>query len=378
MAIKPIRILHVVGAMNRAGTETMLMNLYRSLDHDKVQFDFISYNASKADYDNEIMELGGKVIRLTRTLSLASLMKVIRENGPYKAIHCHTLFHCGVGVLAGRLCGIPIRIAHAHTTSDNNITRSRLLYMKLMQKLIMKFSTRLLACSKEAGLFLFGTHARYETFPNVINFKEFVDCPSELVNEFRNEEKLIGNIIIGHIGRFIEAKNHKFIIKVFKEIQRDIPKARLLLVGDGELRREMEELSREEGLINDIIFTGKRSDVPRVLNSIDLFIFPSKYEGLGLVLLEAQACGIPCLVSEAIQPEADLKLGLLTQMNLEEGVEAWCQKALDLVDKRCYDRTKIQKAFIKSGFSIEQGIRKIMQIYKIGDSIDEEDINLIL
>lgn len=153
---KPIRVLHVVGAMNRAGTETMLMNIYRNMDPDKVIFDFISYSELDADYDEEIKQLGGKVIKLKKTQSLKQLYQAIRKHGPYDVVHAHTLFHCGIANMAAFMAGIKIRIAHAHTTADDDLGVLRKSYIRLMRFMINLFSTHLLACSKGAGKYLFG------------------------------------------------------------------------------------------------------------------------------------------------------------------------------------------------------------------------------
>ncbi|WP_165998213.1 glycosyltransferase family 1 protein [Bacillus sp. Cs-700] len=173
-----IKILHVVGAMNRAGTETMLMNIYRNIDRTKIQFDFISYSDFEAHYDKEIVSLGGKVIRLSKTSSIKELYDSIKVNGPYQAVHAHTLFHCGIANAAAALAGVKIRIAHAHTTSDDTTSIARKIYIKFMRILIRSFSTHFLACSKGAGKYLFGgkliNNRRYSYFPNLIDYAPFL------------------------------------------------------------------------------------------------------------------------------------------------------------------------------------------------------------
>jgi glycosyltransferase involved in cell wall biosynthesis len=366
---KPKRVLHVVGAMNRAGTETMLMNIYRNIDRNQVQFDFISFSPKSAHYDEEIRRLGGQIIKLNKTFSLKEIFYAIKKNGPYEAIHSHTFFNCGLASFAAKLAGVKVRISHAHTTFSKKDSLKRKLYNYTMKVLINIFSTHLLACSKEAGKYLFGreslTKSKYMYFPNLIDYSIFMDQHTEQVARFKNEEQLGKSIIIGHIGRFIKAKNHNFLLNVVEELKDRNPTIKLLLVGDGDLRAQIEEEAIIRGIYNNIKFVGLRNDIPVMLQSMDVFVFPSIYEGLGLVLLEAQACGIPCIVSEAIQPEADLNLNLITKLKLDDNAEIWAEKILELIGRKEEDKKRIVQGFDKSGYNLSLGISKLMNIYKL-------------
>lgn len=366
--IKPIRILHVVGAMNRGGTETMLMNIYRKIDHGHVQFDFISYDQEEAHYDQEIKQLGGRIIRLTKTSSIKQIYQTIKVYGPFAAIHAHTLFHCGLTGIAARLAGVNIRISHAHTTSDHSQSIVRKVYMKMMRSIIRKSSTHLLACSKGAGLYLFGssclTKPTYAYFPNVIDYKKFLTVSQTEVKKFKVEAGLGNHLVLGHIGTFKVVKNHSFLLEIMKRIQKE-SSAKMVLVGDGELREKIQQEAEKAGLGEKICFVGVREDVTTILNSMDVFIFPSLAEGLGLVLLEAQASGIPCLVSEAIQPEADLKIDLVTKLKIADGPQAWADKIIELATKKEQDTNKITASFEKNGYAIKSGISKLMAIYQV-------------
>ncbi|MFS0861503.1 glycosyltransferase family 1 protein [Fredinandcohnia sp. 179-A 10B2 NHS] len=366
---KPKRILHIVGAMNRAGTETMLMNIYRNIDREKIQFDFISYSHQDAHYDEEISRLGGKVIKLTNTQSIKQIVQAIRRNGPYIAVHSHTLFHCGTANIAAKLAGIPIRIAHAHTTLDHSDSVIRKVYIRLMRNIIMNVSTHYLACSKQAGHYLFGQKGVnkpvFHFFPNLIDYAHFLEVEQDRVEHFKEEAGLQGYKVIGHIGRFIEAKNHRFLLDILKHIVSKDPKWKLLLVGDGDLRDQIEERAKTERLGNHIVFVGVRSDIPTMLHSMDVFVFPSIYEGLGLVLLEAQASGVPCIVSEAVQPEADLNINLVSKLSLEDSADVWANKVLSIIGKREEEKGKIINGFKKSGYEFEKGIFKLMKLYEV-------------
>ncbi|MEI5907740.1 glycosyltransferase family 1 protein [Bacillus spongiae] len=377
---EPTRILHVVGAMNRAGTETMLMNLYRKIDRKHIQFDFISFSQQDAHYDSEIKKMGGRVIKLENPQSVKELYHAIKTFGPYQAVHSHTLFHCGMASCAAWLAGVKIRISHAHTTADKSDSFLRKLYQFSMSVMIKRFSTNLLACSKEAATFLFGSNYKsnkhYAYFPNVIDYTDFISQPRQKVMEFKMREGLGNSLVIGHIGRFIGAKNHEFLIEIMKSLVEKEPSIKLLLVGDGDLKHKILEKVQQEGMGDRVHFMGIREDIATILHCMEVFVFPSKYEGLGLVLLEAQACGIPCIVSEAIQPEADIGLGLITQVNLDEGASTWADEILNNAGNKEQDSTFIADHFEKHQYSPSKGIEKLMSLYHLNNGgTYEESIN---
>lgn len=364
-----VKVLHVVGAMNRAGTETMLMNIYRNIDREKVQFDFISYSQEDAHYDDEIRNLGGKIIKLNKATSIKELSKAIKENGPYKVVHAHTLFNSGIAMLAAKRCGVKIRISHAHTTFDDNSNLIRNIYINSMRYLINRNSTNILACSKAAGEYLFGAKelnkAKYKYFPNLINYEDLLEYPDKEVIDFKNKLNLKEGITIGHIGTFKDSKNHKFLLEILRYMVSKGIDTNLLLVGDGSIRNDIENIAIEYGIKDRVKFVGVRDDINVMLHSMDVFVFPSIYEGLGLVLLEAQATGLPCVVSEAIQPEADLGIDLFTRLNLDSGVEVWSNEIIKVVNNRERDLKKIKSAFDDNGYSTSKCISKLSKIYGI-------------
>lgn len=367
------KVLHVVGGMNVGGTETMLMNLYRKVNED-IQFDFISYYEKEGYYDSEIERLGGKVIKIKAPnkigaiRSIVDLKKVIEENGPYEAVHAHTLFNCGIANLAAKISGVKVRISHAHTTLDNSESFIKKVYISIMRSMIKIFSTDFLACSNGAGEYLFGDSIKnnkgYKVLPNYIDYKEFLNCNKDtnLKKELRLQED---DKLIVHIGRFMEAKNHKFLVKLIKDIVSKDEKIKAIFVGDGHLRNDVENKVKELGLENNILFLGIRKDISNILNCCDLFILPSIYEGLGLVMLEAQASGLHCLVSEAIQPEADLGVGLVKQIKLDDGIDKWADEALKLIGKKNNNKEAIEEAFKAKGYEIEDIVNTLLDVYKI-------------
>lgn len=370
------RVLHVVGGMGKGGTETMLINVYKKIDRDRIQFDFLYTTNEETYYDKEIKKLGGNIFRIDslRILNINKMVNQIQDcinqNGPYQAIHAHTLFNCGIAMKAAKKSGVDIRISHAHTTADNEVGLVRKIYISLMRKLILDNSTNLLACSDLAGEYLFGAENiksdKYTMFPNLISYENIIGVKHEDIKKFRIENKLQkDDLVIGHIGTFKESKNQKFLLKIVKVLKEQNKSVKLLLVGDGSMRDELETICKDLDISDKVIFTGTRDDIDVILNSMDVFVFPSTFEGLGLVLLEAQAAGLPCVVSEAIQPEADLKLGLFSKLNLSDGAESWANKIIEVHGKKETDKQKILDAFDKQGYSTEKCISKLLSIYKI-------------
>ncbi|WP_416150479.1 glycosyltransferase family 1 protein [Salipaludibacillus sp. HK11] len=365
---RKLKILQVTGAMNRAGTETMLMNIYRNVDQERIQFDFISYSDEDADYDYEIREMNGRVIKLKKNSSIFEFYQVMKKFGPYDAVHSHTLFHCGISNFSAFLAGVNVRVAHAHTTSDEANTLLKIVYMKAMRVLIKYFSTHLLACSQAAGQYLFGEKTMlnqpYSYFPNLIPYKKYLTVSDKDVKCFKKNYQLEkSEIVIGHIGRFIEAKNHMFLFYILKKLVDENISVCLLLIGDGNLKEELMNKVKEMDLSNHVRFAGLQQDVNVALHSMDVFVFPSLYEGLGLVLLEAQASGLPCIVSDAIQPEADLGLGLVTTLSLSN-TNKWTEQIKNVAKVKELDNKKITDAFESNGFSTKATITKLQEVYQ--------------
>lgn len=367
---KTKRVLHVVGGMSRAGTETMLMNLYRNIDTENLQFDFITFYENESDYYNEIIKRGGKIIILDRPeeigrfRSLIQMIKVIRDNGPYQAIHGHTQFNCGVVVLAGYISNVKVRISHAHTNIDHSNGIIRRIYVDIMRIIINLLSTNLLSCSKSAGKYLFGNigikSKKYKYIPNYIHYEDFINFKYR--KECNNDDR---EMLIGHIGRFEEVKNHDFLIDVLFEILKINSNVRLISVGDGNLFDKIKKKSEKLGITDNISFLGIREDIPSILNKIDIFLLPSKYEGLGLVLLEAQAAGKKCIVSDVIQDEADLGLGLLEKVSLNESPSIWAKIVLKNLNYSSPSDEEIKYAFKNNGYDFDYIIGELLSIYNI-------------
>ena len=285
-------------------------------------------------------------------------------------VHSHTLFNCGIANLAAKLAGVPIRIAHAHTTLDNESSFIRKTYMNMMRLLIGISSTQLLACSQAAANYLFGNNVskklKYSYLPNMIDYNSVLNPNIKKVEQLKKEYHIDDKFVIGHIGRFTEAKNHVFLINLIEKMKQKQQNVVLLLVGDGILRSQIEEMVKEKDLNEEVVFLGLQDDISVALNCMDIFVFPSIFEGLGLVLLEAQLAGLPCFVSDAIQPEADLDLNLITKLNLSAGVEAWSQSILKSEKEKVSDVKLKLETLEEKGYTKENIIHQLMSIYQGG------------
>lgn len=328
--MEPIRVLHVVTYMGRGGLETMLMNYYREIDRDKIQFDFLVHREFEADYDQEILSLGGKIYRLPRLNPvnkkyLSELDCFFKNHAEYKIVHSHLDCMAGIPLKYAKKNGVSIRIAHAHSSSQ---TKDKKYLLKLIfKKNINKNATDLFACAQDAGTWMFGSN-QFHVLNNAIDTKAYV-VNREIGQEVREELKIPEDaFVVGHVGRFAPPKNHEFIVEIFTEVLKVKHNSFLLLVGDGDLKGKIEALTTELGIRANVIFAGLRSDVNRILQAMDMFLFPSTYEGLPLSIIEAQAAGLPCLISDKVPIECQ-KTDLVRQLPLKESLDVWRDAVID-------------------------------------------------
>ena len=324
-----IRILHVVTYMGRGGLETMIMNYYRRMDRTKVQFDFLVHRDFRADYDDEIEQLGGRIYRIGRLIPWSrayqrDLDAFFTEHPEYRIVHVHQDCLSAVILKAAQRHGIPVRIAHSHNSNqDKNLKYLIKLYYK---RLIPKYATALFACGRDAGDWMFGG-APYTVVNNAIDAAQYRYRQAHA----REERQALGiaedAFVVGHVGRFCPVKNHAFLLDVFDQLRQENERAVLLLVGDGELRSSMEEKAKTMGLEDYVLFTGVRSDVCDLMQAMDVFVFPSLYEGLPVSLVEAQAAGLPCVISDGV-PEACMLTDLVQRVALEESARQWTERIL--------------------------------------------------
>jgi len=367
---KPKRVLHIVSSMERGGAETLIMNIYRHIDREKVQFDFITHSDEQGDFDQEIKEMGGKIFRISSLGSsgpihyLKSLIKVMSSN-KYIAIHAHTDFQSGFPALAAKICKINHRICHSHSNNWLKNGFKGLLMLKVLQMLIKMSATKLCSCSEEAASFLYGRYSNgVHILKNGIDINEFLAVDKKAKDQILEELQISMDVkIIGHVGRFSESKNHLFLLKVLKQMVEKDPSYIALLVGDGPLRQTIELEVERLGLDKHVRFLGVRSDIPKLMKVFDVFLFPSKFEGFGIVLLEAQCAGIPCIVADTVPKSTDMELGLVTYLPLEEDLLRWSNSIENSFKIEKPNKILILNNLSKLGFNIQDNVHDWLQLY---------------
>lgn len=362
----PIRVLQVFARMDRGGAETMIMNLYRNIDRSKIQFDFIVHYENECDYDEEIKLLGGNIYRIPRYTGknhchyIKAWSKFLKEHSEYKIIHGHVRSTASIYLKIAKKYGL-ITIVHSHSTSSGKGFSA--IVKNILQYPIRYTADYLFACSRNAGLWLFGNRAcnkeNFIVFNNAIDTNEFIfDKDARL--EKRKEFQIVEKFVIGHVGRFITPKNHVFLIDLFKAVYDKNDKAVLILIGEGELRQLIEKQVYDLGLNDNVIFTGMRPDVNKVLQGIDVFVFPSIYEGLPVTLVEAQAAGLPCITSDRITNEVKIT-DLIEYISLNQSAEYWADKILGY--SYGYERRITYDEITKAGYDIVSVTKKYENFY---------------
>jgi len=370
-----MRILQVVGGMNRHGTETWLMNVLRSVDRTRFQMDFLVHTDEQQAYEDEAKALGSQVIRCLHPsrpwMYAKNFRQVLREHGSYDVVHSHIHHYSGFVLRLAHQTGIPLRIAHSHSDTvqvESESSLSRKAYCKLMRYWISRYSTTGLSVSKASAPSLFGSNWQKDSRWQVVHCG--IDlAPFEISVDSATVRSELGiapdAFVIGHVGRFYQPKNHSFLVKVFAEVVKHEPKAYLLLVGEGELRLAIEQKVKQLGLTKQVIFTGLRADVHRLmLGAMDVFLFPSLYEGLGLVLIEAQAAGLSCIFSDVVPEEADVIQTLTQRLSLSQSPSEWAAAALAKKQvKKEISQLESLKSVESSSFNIRESLKKLQEKY---------------
>lgn len=360
---KPIRVLHILQRMEAGGTQALLMNIYRKIDRTKVQFDFLVVYKEKQFYDEEIKSLGGHVYKLSfrEDLNLfkfqRDLYNFFHNHIEYKIVHCHAYTFGYFCLKAAKQAGVPVRIAHSH--SNAAVQDVKFLVKIVMQKLFTLHSTDLFACSEEAGKFAF-KEKHFEIIKNAIDSQNFI-ANTDTRKDIRKELGLEDRFVVGHVGRMQPEKNHDFLIDVFAQIKKKKSDAELILVGTGTLEEKVKSKVTEKGLSDCVHFLGNRKDMNRIYQAMDVFVFPSLFEGLGIVAIEAQAAGIPIVCSEGLPPETDIT-PIYQKLMLSDGVEKWADTALEIAMSPNAHKN-MQQYVIDEGFDMDETAKKMEEYY---------------
>lgn len=366
------RVLHVLGSMNRGGAETLVYNLNRTLDRSRIQFDFALHTSAPGHYDSELRATGARLFSLPQPRQAGirsyrrALARVIAEQGPFDAIHSHVRHFSGVVLQTAAASGIPIRLAHGHSFHEEyrpDLRRSA--YLWWCKFLLNRHSTHLLGCGKTVCERLYGSRCwsdrRVSILRNAIELNSYIE-PSH-VGWLRSELGLGNSLLIGHVGSFREAKNHSFLLKAFAAVLDIEADAQLVLAGDGALERAVRSQAAALGVAGRVQFLGVRPDVPRILASLDGFLFPSLHEGLPTVLVEAQAAGVPCVISSAVTREVDLNLGLTKFLSLDAHPSEWARAAIATRETSKPALASRQAAVRAAGYDIKQATADLTELY---------------
>ncbi|GBE30563.1 putative glycosyltransferase EpsF [bacterium BMS3Bbin04] len=348
----------------------MILNLMREIDRERFQFDFLVQKHERASYDDEAESMGATIHRITGYKNLpvygAQVYRLMRN---YDSVHSHVYAYSGFLMYIARLAGVPQRIVHSHThrEADEHPSFLRGLYLTWMKHLIRREATEWFACSVDAGRSLFGEmwdhwdHCR--VIPNAINLDAFHSTvqPEELRSSFGIP---LESPVIGHVGRFVPEKNHSFLLDIFGELLIRKADSHLVLVGDGPERQSIEDLVKQRGWVSRVHFLGLRSDVPDLMRGLfDILLLPSKWEGVPLTVIEAQAAGLPCLASSVVPDEALVVPSLVKRLDFIGGIEAWAQVINDHMKIEGISHEGSYDLVAKSGYNASITAKTLETVY---------------
>lgn len=364
---KPIRVLQIIGNVCGGGVEAVIMNYYRNIDRTKVQFDFVVDGYGKTSLDDEIISLGGKVYHVEPYRQnvfryMKQIYQIVRQ-GHYHIVHSNMNTLSVFSLFPAWLAGAEQRILHNHSTAVKQ-EGARSVMKTILRPLAPLFANRYAACSKLAGDWMYGVR-RMERgdiaiIRNAINVEQYA-YSTEQRTKYRQELGIAEDaLVIGHVGRFMFQKNHAFLVEIFREVYQREPRSVLLLIGDGELRSDMEQLVQRYGLADNVHFLGLCKDVCNLYNAMDVFVLPSWYEGLPVVSVEAQANGLRCLFSTNVTAESRLTK-TAEFYDLADGAVKWAAHIMDGNN----ERNKNACADMRSaGFDIKTQVEKLWEWYK--------------
>lgn len=374
--MKRIKVLIIAGAMGVGGIENQLMHLLRKADKEIFQIDYTT-TAEHPFYKDEIESLGSKCIQIPTTGEIhfvrycKALYKIFKE-GQYDIVHSHELFHSGMVLLTARLAGVKHRFVHAHNWMEGDNPKAkksikRRIYNTVMQKLILWNATDFIACSTWAGRFLYGDKVlkqdNYHLVYNSVDTSKFLAKFNQKESgEFCDDGYL--NVI--QVGRFTPVKNQLFTVELAKELKNRGKKIRFFCVGNtgGIYEEQVKSKIKEYKLENEVLLLGVRKDVDVLMRKSNTFILPSLYEGMPLVLIEAQASGLPCISADTFSREVDFNIGSIKWLKLEDGVAVWCDAIEQAFRHGKYDYIEIKSAIDKYGFDSKAFANKICSLYK--------------
>lgn len=362
---EPLRIGMIIGKWVGGGVEAVIMNYYRNIDRSKIQFDFICDSDSTNIPYEEIEKLGGRVILCPpyqKFFKYQKELKKIFKKNKYKIVHSNINALSVFPLRAAKKAKIPVRIAHSHSTSNKKEWKKNIV-KNVLRPFSKKYATDYFACTEHAGRWLFGDKTFDKGLVTVIN--NGIDVEQYKFNKKTREEKRKElnlkdtDLVIGHIGRFMKQKNHEFLIDIFNELHKQNNNYKLMLIGQGPLENEIKQKVKDLGIEDSVMFLGQKSDANKYYQAMDVFLFPSLYEGLGMVMIEAQCSGLPCIASTEVPIIA--KVSDKTYfIGLDQPISDWTSKVKEVINR---DRKVDLELVRKTGYDIKTEANKLEKKY---------------
>lgn len=361
------RVLHLPNNLSKkSGIMSVIMNYYRNIDREKVQFDFLCFKVKNSTYEEEILKLGGQIFYIDQTRNIFKLKKQLdiffkMHHTEYDIIHYHAISIWNIALNIASNYNINNLIAHSHATVYGENVLSKIKnYLTCIT--LKKQANIYFACSRAAGEFLYGFQLVQEgkvyILNNAVNINKF-KYNNNIRDVYREKMKLDNKYVIGHVGRFNEQKNHEFLIDIFYRLKKESPNSMLILVGEGPLKHKIQTKVKNLGLENDVMFLGLRDDVCELLQAMDVFVLPSFFEGLPVSAVEAQAAGLPCVLSERITREVDI-----TDVDFLSIGPKECQKWVKALSKYVrHARSNTTLKLREQSFDIIQEVKKLEEYY---------------
>lgn len=367
---KPIRILQFPGAMLFGGVGSVVMNLYRNIDKTKIQFDFCVPRNSRAPLDDEIESMGGRIFYIPQMREkgigqyITSIRRIIRENGAYMYAHIHSIHMGAVTAMAVRKEGVKV-FYHVHNTQDpalNHMPLHKCLEY-ILKKYIQNKSYQRLACGRMAGQYIYGSKP-FIIINNAVDLNVFYPYDSNKKSAIRRQLGFTDDdIVVGDIARFASVKNIHFFLRLAIEDRTGMNKLKFLLVGDGEEKRNIEDSIKKQCLMDKFLLTGSRKDVDMLYNAMDVFCLPSFFEGLPVSLMEAQAVGLPCVISDTITQEGVVGASKVLTLSLTENVSKWVTSIYELSSLQVFDSQMLFEKFSSKKYEIGSIAKQVEMLY---------------
>ncbi len=367
--MEPIHVLVLDTVMDRGGAEAMIMNYMRNIDRDVIQFDFLTNRDYRAAYEDEIESLGGKVYHMCPMYPgkfrqyKQEVREFLKEHPEYKIIHSNLEERSYFALKEAKKLGVPVRISHSH---NRPLGFDLKLIVRYYFRFMLKFyNTHMFSCGVEAGDWLYGKKNRDKVIimNNAIDAKQYTYDASKSL-EMKTKLGIAGKKVIGHVGRFFAQKNHSFLIDIFYEIHKKDKDTVLLLVGGGELndsmKNQMKQKVKNLGLSDCVQFLGVREDVQDIMQAFDLFLLPSLFEGLPVTMIEAQASGLPCVISDKVPIQCDIT-GNVKVVALEDAPEKWADVVLAYLEE--FERKDTFNKICEAGFDIKENAKWLEEFY---------------